>query len=205
MREKFGRWEVLGEGTSRFSKDGKEIKYCICQCQCGTVREVQLNSLKRGASKSCGCLQREVAAEVQFKHGESFSRLYRIHGAMKSRCTHASRSDFPHYGGRGITYAPEWEDYETFRDWSLANGYEDHLTLDRIDNNGNYEPNNCRWATVEEQRCNMSSNLRINWAGKEMCLSEWARELGIDYNTLRARIKTYGWRTEEAFTERVKA
>ena len=200
MREKFGRWEVLREGTPRFYKNGRKIRYSTCKCQCGTVREIQLNSLIYGTSKSCGCLQKEVVS----KHGERSSRLYRIHNGMKNRCANKSRHDFHYYGGRGITYAPEWESYETFRDWALTNGYEDHLTLDRIENDGNYEPSNCRWATMEEQQCNTSVNVRISWNGKEMCLSEWAEELGMKYDTLRSRIQTLGWSIEDAFTKEVK-
>ena len=200
MKKRFGRWEVLREGTPRFYKNGQKQRYFVCKCECGTVKEVRLNSLKQGTSRSCGCLNKEVNS----KHGESSSRLYGIHRGMKNRCTLESMVRFHRYGGRGITYAPEWEEYETFRNWSLENGYNDHLTLDRIDNDGNYEPGNCRWITNDEQQRNRSNNVRISWNGKEKSLNEWAEELDIKYGTLYKRIYEHGWSIEDAFTKEVK-
>ena len=168
------------------------------------MRNVRLDSLEDGTSKSCGCLRKEVVSEVNSKHGESSSRLYGIYKGMKARCTNEGRPSFHYYGGRGITYTPEWESYETFRNWSLENGYADHLTLDRINGDGNYEPKNCRWVTMKEQQRNTSNNVRISWGGEEMSLVEWAEKLGVNYSTLRSRIYQYGWSIEDAFTKEVK-
>ena len=197
MKKQFGRWRVLAEGTPRFDKNGQKIRYYICKCECGTAREVRMSTLRRGASQSCGCLRKEVNS----KHGEHSSRLYKIHTDMKRRCTNKNTIGFHRYGGRGITYTPEWESYKAFRNWALANGYEDHLTLDRIDNDRNYEPGNCRWVSREVQANNRSDNVRIRWNGKEMNLKEWAKELDIKYSTLYSRIQDHGWSIEDAFTK----
>lgn len=141
----------------------------------------------------------EKAAEPHWK-----SRLYRCWGSMKTRCNNPNAMSYKNYGGRGITYCKEWEQYWPFHDWALENGYEDTLTLDRIDVNGNYCPENCRWADRLQQANNTTCNRRITFDGKTMTLREWDRQLGFREGVLSDRLNTLGWDLERAMTEESK-
>jgi hypothetical protein len=119
---------------------------------------------------------------------------------MKERCTNANNKRFSRYGGRGISVCQEWMDFSAFRAWALASGYSDGKTIDRIDNNGNYEPENCRWATRREQNRNYSRNRMITFNGKTQCVQDWAHELGIKSATISFRLRS-GKTTEEALSK----
>lgn len=187
--QKFGRWTVLEEAGRQ-----KGAVLWKCQCECGTVRNVLARSLTRGASTSCGCYNREVITT----HGKSkTTKLYHVWQCMKVRCFVEGSQMWEHYGGRGITVCDEWLDFETFYDWAMANGYKDGLSLDRIDNDGNYEPSNCRWATSKQQCRNRSTNLMLTVNGETHCASEWAEIVGINPLTICTR-KSRGWTDEEA-------
>ena len=155
--QKFGRLSVVADtGKRRHS-----YVVWLCRCDCGNVTEVISDSLKRGNTKSCGCLHDELAAErikgvkTVPKHGLSHHRLFGIWSGMKTRCYNPNNKDFKDYGGRGITICAEWlADFQRFYDWAMKNGYQDSLTIDRKDVNGNYEPSNCKWATRAEQSRN---------------------------------------------------
>lgn len=190
----FGRWTVL-EYAGR-SKRG-EVQY-KCRCDCGTERVLRRTSLTSGNSKSCGCLSRDVAKERGTTHGDSKSRLYRIWAGIIQRCCNdRERYEWEKYGGRGITVCEGWHKYEAFRDWALSSGYSEDLTIDRINVNGDYCPDNCRWATVYEQNNNKRTSKYISFNGETGTIREFADRYGLAYSCLYTRLKL-GWSIEDA-------
>jgi len=150
---KFGRLTVL-EDSGKRTPHGRIIWLCLCCCADANLKEAHTKSLKSGDTKSCGCLNRERMIEFGQKrriHGDSETRLYRTYFNMKDRCYRKKSKRYKNYGARGITICPSWlNDYLTFKAWALRNGYQDNLTIDRRDNNGNYSPKNCQWLTKSE-------------------------------------------------------
>mgnify|MGYP006923378127 CR=1 FL=1 len=142
--------------------------------------------------------------EVIGSHKKSKTRLYHIWKNMRQRCGNPNKPDYKYYGGRGITIDERWDDFSSFEKWAVENGYQDTLTIDRIDTNGNYCPENCRWVTMTEQARNMSRNRIITYKGEQRCLSEWAEILGINVKVLGHRLNAYGWSVERAFTTPVR-
>lgn len=190
---RFGRLTVV----ERIKPEARNITW-LCKCDCGNYKAVTSGNLKNGNVRSCGCLAREVSRDMLLKHGDTNTRLWRIWDGMRRRCYEVTNKDYANYGGRGITFAGEWADYINFRDWAMANGYSDDLTLDRIDVDGNYEPANCRWATVKEQNNNRRSNRLIYYNGEVHTLSQWGDITGISSKTIAYRIKA-GWDYEDVF------
>lgn len=172
----------------------------LCKCDCGGEKITLGRRLRRGDVESCGCLLHEKC----FKHGEKDSRLYFSWKNMKNRCTNKNAHSYRNYGGRGISVCEEWrQSYTAFRDWAIASGYRDNLTIDRIDVNGNYCPENCRWVLPSDQALNKTSNRQIEWRGKTQPLCVWSKELGINYGTLKGRLNR-GWDVESAMTTPAK-
>jgi hypothetical protein len=133
-------------------------------------------------------------------HGMSHSRLYQIWNAMKQRCSNPNAISYPRYGGRGITVCQEWQDsFAAFRDWAVSHGYSDNLTIDRIDNDGKYEPLNCRWVTKKEQQNHTSYNRLYTYKGEKLNVMQWAEKTGMSPNTLYKRLMR-GWGIEKALT-----
>lgn len=147
---------VVGRLTVRAiaGKDRKRNLLWLCECACGTETVVAGWRLRKGEPKSCGCLQREVTAKRNLSHGMAGTRLYRIWANMIARCCNERGTQYPDYGGRGISVCDQWKSFEPFAEWASANGYSHALSIDRVNNNGNYEPSNCRWATATEQSRN---------------------------------------------------
>ena len=167
----------------------------LCECDCGGETLVNTYHLKEGDIKSCGCQHFKACVT----HGMTNTRLYHIWRTMKSRCNCKSSPKYSSYGGRGIKLYNEWNRFEPFRDWALANGYSEELSIDRIDNDGNYEPSNCRWATAIEQANNTRKNRRIAIHGEERTLKQWCDIYGIESRLVSQRLKR-GWSVEDALT-----
>lgn len=199
--KQIGRLTVLGRGADKTAKSGKRIIQWRCQCACGNVTLVTTGHLCKGHTQSCGCLKSEAArktGKANLTHGQADSRLHHIWMCMKSRCNYQKNKRFKDYGERGVVVCEAWSDsFESFRDWALSNGYRDDLTLDRIDVNGDYSPENCRWASVYVQANNKRNNRRISVGGETHTVAEWSRIMGINDGTIRARLKK-GWTEYDA-------
>lgn len=150
--QRFGRLVVI----ERIGLNKNKKATWLCRCDCGNEIVAISNSLRTGNTTSCGCAQRDIAREMHQTHNCSRqTRLYRIWIAMKQRCYYHRSNHYKDYGGRGITICDEWlHDFVAFRDWAMSHGYADDLSIDRIDNDKGYNPDNCRWATMKEQRHN---------------------------------------------------
>ena len=175
-----------------------------CRCDCGNTVFTRGVSLLSGRTRSCGCIRAEQAAKLNRRHGGGGTRLYRIWTNMRDRCNNANTPAYSDYGGRGICISDEWNDFEHFRAWALAHGYGDTLTIDRIDVNGNYCPENCRWVTQMDQCNNKRSNRLLTHNGETLTIAEWARRLNVNYFSLHDRITRLGWSAEKALTTPIK-
>ena len=187
--KRFGRL-VAKERTRRNGK----VSW-ICTCDCGSTTVVLTNRLTSGKTRSCGCLLSDyLESTKEFTFGESYTRIYKIHQGMLRRCS-PSYHGAEHYYEKGVRVCDEWtgeHGYEHFKEWSLANGYDEdkpwtEMTLDRIDNNGNYEPSNCRWTTSKQQCNNMSTNVFFTYMGKTQTMKQWCEELDLSYGMVKAR------------------
>lgn len=188
---KYGRWTVLNRGGVV-----KRRVFWLCRCSCGEEKEVPAAALTKGKSRSCGCLQKELSAERVRTHGMSNSRAYSIWQAMHARCKYESSPNYDRYGGRGIKVCSRWDAFENFLA-DMGEPPESH-SIDRIDFDGDYSPENCRWATSREQSNNKSTNKPITCDGITLNQNEWAASLGMPDFVLYSRLATYKWSTEEA-------
>lgn len=202
--QRFGRLTVL----SRTLNKGKYTRW-LCRCDCGNEKEVLSYCLKRGETTSCGCYHKEQAATQHTKHGGRYDALYGVWIAMRDRCYNPRNKDYPDYGSRGICVCAEWLDkdtgYKSFREWATGHGYAKSLSIERINVNGNYEPENCRWATQKEQCNNKRNNHLISFGGKTQTMTQWADELGMNSRVLENRINRYHWDIEKALTTPTKS
>ncbi len=174
--EQFGRWKVKGTGEKE--------SHLLCECSCGTVKEVYKASLVKGKSKSCGCAFK--------KHGETKTRLFRIWSRMKERCYNRNHQAYPSYGGRGITVCEEWSSsFLSFKECVGEPPTTKHQ-IDRIDNNSGYMPGNVRWATPKQQGNNRRTNIVLAYKGESRTVSQWAEAIGVKRATLYSRVNK-GW------------
>lgn len=193
--QRFGRWTVLSyAGAQKWH----------CRCACGTEKAVYGSSLRAG--RSAGCLKCHPALGNRRTHGQSKTRLYNIWCGMIARCENPNERAFSIYGGRGVSVCAKWRaSFESFRDWAIANGYSDVLTIDRYPNNsGDYEPGNCRWATYTEQNRNRRDNNPIVYQGRLVLISELAEKYDMPADVVKNRIRRYGWTIEDALTTPVR-
>ena len=169
--------------------------YWLFRCDCGKEKIINKTLVTTGKIKSCGCLRKTNHIK---KHGMYGTRIYRIYKNMLSRCYKKYNTRYKNYGERGITVCKEWvDDFQKFYDWAMSNGYNETLTIDRIDVDGNYCPENCRWVTNKEQQLNKTNNHKVTYNGKSYCLMELANFYNIDFDLLWRRIRD-GWDVERA-------
>ena len=196
------RWTVIEKVESL---DGKNSFYlCECSCEQHTQKILARHSIVSGNSKSCGCLAREQTSARMTTHGKSGTRLHHIWKGMYERCYCENHQQFKDYGGRGIIICDEWKnDFNSFYEWALNNGYQEDLTIDRVNNDGNYEPENCKWSTRKEQCNNQRTNRLLTYNDKTQTVSQWAEEVGLNKHTLQTRISR-GWSVEDALCKPVQ-
>jgi hypothetical protein len=189
---KFGRLTVMN-----FSEINKwREKVWVCKCDCGNYTEVSTAKLRKGNTTSCGCYRKECVERgltrkynIPVYYKKQATRLYKCWQDMKARCNNPKNKRYENYGGRGIVICNDWlNNYEVFQEWALQNGYSDKLTLDRINVDGNYELSNCRWVAIEIQANNKTNCMYIEFQGKTQSLSQWCKELNLNYGTISSRI-----------------
>lgn len=197
--KRFGRLTVIS-----YSHSKGYHHYYLCKCDCGNEKIILKGSLLQGYTQSCGCLQKERTSESHLLP-DGYHHLQHIYRKMVKRCYDVNDPNYKRYGARGIKICEQWlNDNNSFREWAVSHGYREDLQIERVDNDGDYCPENCKWITKYEQSLNRRSSVRITYNGKTQTLKEWARELGINNTTLHNRINYYGWSIEKAFTTPVR-
>ena len=200
---KYGRLTAVKPTAKRTASHGVKWE---CICECGKIVFASTNALNKGNTRSCGCLRNELTAERNRKrqttHGMSKSRLYRIWANMLQRCKNPKTDRYQSYGGKGVRVCSVWHEFAEFYDWAMQNGYEEALSIDRLDVNGNYEPNNCRWVNAKTQMSNKSNNRILSVCGITKTMSEWAECTGINVSTIAMRLRN-GWSEERAVSKPV--
>lgn len=196
--QKFGRLTVLKRAENNPGQQG--VRW-LCQCECGNVKSIQAGKILNGQTKSCGCFQRERMVNMNRRHGMFGTRIYRIWTRMMTRCTNQKARNYADYGGRGIRVCERWKKFENFYA-DMIGTYRDGLSIDRIDPNGDYYPENCRWETATRQQRNRRITKILEFNGRRQSIADWADELAIPLGTLRERLRR-GWTTERALTTKV--
>lgn len=198
--QRFGRLVVIARAENSHAGQAR----WLCACDCGGKSVSVGSALRSGRATSCGCLRREKLLLANTKHGGSDSHLYHVWCDMKRRCQDEHGKDWENYGGRGIEVCDEWKnDYVSFQRWALENGYSQGLTIDRIDVNKGYSPDNCRWADAVTQSRNRRNVHIITYNGKSQTLSAWAAEYNIPYEVLYYRCQR-GWPIERALNKPIR-
>ena len=206
--QRFGKLQVIEYAGTKTYKNGNKFSQWLCKCDCGKTKIVIGTNLKRGITASCGCAVKEAAdnrKQCTPKHGFHGERLYNVWKGMKQRCSSSNKN----YGGRGIKVCEEWcNDYLSFRKWALNNGYDKdakrgECTLDRIDCNGDYCPENCRWTNQKVQMNNTRNNKMVLYNGELKTLDNWEKIVGIHHRLLYERIFIYNMSVDEAFMKSV--
>lgn len=193
---RYGKLVVIARAYT--SNDGS--LYWKCLCDCGNTKLVRAGNLRTGAVKSCGCLRKEIKPTL--RHNMTGTRIYSIWAGMKNRCYNKNEPAYKRYGGRGIRMCNEWKDVpDHFFEWAYKNGYTDNLTIERIDVDGDYCPENCTWIPRNKQQANRSYCRMYTYNGKTQNLTQWCYELGIPYKQVHNRINKLGWSFERSISE----
>ena len=193
--QRFGKLLVIENSGKK--TNSREIIW-LCQCDCGNKKEIRGSAI-RYQTLSCGCLQKETARNMQIKHDMYKTRIYSIWQDMKRRCNNPNMINYHHYGGRGINICGEWNLFENFYK-DMKEGYNDNLSIDRIDNGKGYNKDNCKWSTQEEQMNNTRANRLITFNKNTKTMAQWAKSVGLSRDVLRSRIDKYGWSFNHALT-----
>ena len=199
--QKFTYLTVIKRVPNKVTSGGSQQVCYECLCDCGKTTIITKGHLITGHTKSCGCAKTKLCQERTIKHGQAGSRLYHTYYHMRRRCFNPKDKEYHRYGQRGITVCDEWlgkNGFKNFYNWAITHGYQEDLTIDRINNDGNYEPSNCRWATNQQQMNNVSYNVRLTHNNETHTIAEWSRILGLKQDTIQARIKYYGLSIEDA-------
>ena len=195
---KWGCFSVEKELPRKIRNDGKLVRMWDCVCVCGNHRALTHYEITRKKRFSCGCKAAEQSRKNATIHGDSHKRLHNIWSGMRARCYNINDYHFKWYGGRGITMCDSWRnDYVEFKSWAMKNGYDGNLSIDRIDNDGQYSPENCRWVTPTVQCNNTRRNHFIEIDGERRTITEWSNTSGIKQATIRKRLKL-GWNNRDA-------
>jgi|ERR1035437_3543912 hypothetical protein len=201
---RYGKLTVVREVGSYISPKGKKMRKILCLCDCGVEKDFLLDNLKKvGHTTSCGCVRtKRITGFIKNgghykKHNMCGTPEYKTWNNMKDRCQNIKSFNYKRYGAKGITVCDEWNNFENF--YKDMGPRSEGTSLDRIDSKGNYEPGNCRWATVFEQNNNLSSNRILEYKDKKQSTAMWARDLNLNVNTLRQRLFT-GWSVEKALS-----
>jgi hypothetical protein len=200
MGHKFGRLTVIGEADPR-PDDAYRLRRVLARCDCGQTLPVLVTSLRTGNTMSCGCLHREKTAAINASHGGTtghrLAKWYTTWSRMLQRCENPNNKNWPEYGGRGIKVCDRWHDPSSFHA-DMGDPPSPGHSIDRIDNGGDYCPENCRWATRKEQTYNTRQNVIVQYAGRSMCLAEACEAAGVPYHRAYDRINKLGWPVERA-------
>jgi hypothetical protein len=203
--QKFGRLTVI-----KLHSIKNRTTQWLCKCECGKKTTVSVGDLRSNHTKSCGCLHQEIInqGKAHFKHGMEGTIFYSKWAGMKRRCLNKNDKKYFRYGGRGIIICDKWLNFNNFRD-DMYQSYLEHYkqfgkntSIDRINVNGNYEPNNCKWSTQKEQTNNMRKNIFITFNGQTLTIKQWAEKLNIPNTTLWNRLNTLHWPIKKAFTNK---
>ena len=199
--ERYGKLLVIKETEPIINPSGRKRTMWLCQCDCGNYHKASTDNLRSGEVTSCGCAKDSRWLKT---HGFSSERLYHIWCDIKDRCYNENNNRYQHYGGKNIHMCDEWlHDYLAFRTWMIEHGYNANAkygesTIDRIDVNGGYCPENCRVVNMITQNRNRTNTLMYTYHGETKSLPEWAEQYGLKYSTLRARIEVHHWDIETA-------
>lgn len=199
--QKFGRLVVV----ERVENDKKGQAMWKCRCECGNECVVAGTYLRKGLTKSCGCLWYDAIKQANSTHGEYHTRLRSIWTGIKNRCYNKNEPAYRYYGGKGVSMCGEWfEDFLAFKSWAIHNGYSEDLTIDRIDVDGDYCPENCRWVSMKKQCNNRTNNVLIELNGETKTLAEWVELSPLSYKQVWHRYHVLGWDIEKSLYTPIK-